>query len=219
MSAADDIGEILLFDEIADDSWPAFDAELKALGAVKNINLRINSPGGNVFDAMAIFNAIKQHSAEVTATVDGIAASAASLIAMAADKIVMPENSFMLIHQPSGMTIGTSDDHATMAANLQRMTDQFASVYATRSRNSLSSVKALMREDRLMTAAEAKKSGYCDEVTDNVRMAAMFEPSKLPPRTAKAFNKALALSASMADHKGEWRRLQAIVKAQMGIRA
>jgi ATP-dependent Clp protease protease subunit len=220
MSAADDVGEIMIYDEIADDTAPAFDAELKALGAVKSINLRINSPGGNVFDALAIFNMIKNHPAKVTASVDGIAASAASLVAMAADKIVMPENSFMLIHQPSGMTVGTASDHLAMAGNLQKMEDQFAAVYATRSRNSITAVKSLMSKDQLMTAAEAKTSGYADEVISNARMVASFDPGKLPPKALTAFNEAIAMSASMADAKGglvEWRKLQAIVRAQMGI--
>jgi ATP-dependent Clp protease protease subunit len=167
MRATADTGEIMIYDEIGDGTAAAFAAELKSLGNnVKNINLRINSPGGSVFDGLAIFNMLKNHPATVTASVDGIAASAASLIAMAADKIVMPENSFMLIHAPAGLTYGTSADHTAMAADLLALENNFAVAYATRSRNSVGAVKALMKQDHLMTATEAKASGYADEVVN-----------------------------------------------------
>lgn len=212
MSAVADIGEIMIYDEIGDATAPIFDAQMKALGPVKNINLRINSPGGNVFDGLAIFNMLKNHPATVTASVDGIAASAASLIAMAADKIMMPENSFMLIHAPAGMTIGTAADHTAMAADLLTMEDQFAKTYAARSRNSVAAVRTLMKQDRLMTADEAKRSGYADEVTGSARMVASFDLGKLPPKVQAAIS-----SASASDHLAEWRHLQAMVKTQMGI--
>jgi ATP-dependent Clp protease protease subunit len=215
--------EIMIYDEIGANTAPAFDAELKALGDVKSLNVRINSPGGDVFDAMAIYNMIKGHKATVTATVDGIAASAASLIAMGADKIVMPENSFMLIHRPSGMTVGTSEDHATMAANLAKMADQFASVYASRSRNSIAAVKALMKKDEIMSAAECKAAGYCDEIVSNARMVATFELSKLPAGAMMAFNRALSAaprpppSSPMTNEARmtSWREASARVRAEM----
>ena len=212
MSAAADTGNVMLYDEIGDNTATDFNAELNALGPVKNINLRINSPGGNVFDGLAIYNMLKNHPATVTASIDGIAASAASLIAMAADKIVMPENSFMLIHAPSGMTIGTSADHSAMAADLLAMEDQFAKTYAARSRNSIASVKALMGQDRLMTADEAKQAGYADEVIGSARMVASFDLGKLPQNVQAAIN-----SASASDHFVEWKRLQNLVKTEMKI--
>jgi ATP-dependent Clp protease protease subunit len=215
MTATDDVGEITIFDEIGYDSYSIFNTQLEALGPVKNINLRINSPGGNVFDGLAIYNTLKNHAATVTARVEGIAASAASLIAMAADKIVMPENSFMLIHEPSGLTYGTADDHASMAADLQKMADKFAGIYAGRTRSSLAAVKALMKQDCLMTAGEAKAAGYCDEVAGGARMVATFDPAKLPAKAMAAFNSGVGLSNVSA--LDEWKKLQSIVKAEMGI--
>ena len=88
---------------------------------MQEIKLRINSPGGDVFDGVAIYNAIKNHKAKVTAHVDGIAASAASFVAMAADEIVMPSNSFMLVHNASGFAMGQADDMRAVAADLERI--------------------------------------------------------------------------------------------------
>src|SRR4030095_8722806 len=94
--------EIMVYDEIG--MWGVsaadFDRELKALGDVKSINMRINSPGGDSFAGIAIYNTLQAHPATITTRVDGIAASAASLIAMAGDKIIMPDNTFMLVHEP-----------------------------------------------------------------------------------------------------------------------
>jgi ATP-dependent protease ClpP protease subunit len=192
-------GEIMIYDMIGKDPWTGdgmdatdFDTELKALGAVKNINLRINSPGGDVFDGLAIFNMIKNHSATVTASVDGIAASAASLIAMAADKIVMPENSFMLIHKPRGMVFGTDDDMVSMAGDLERMGATFANAYATRTGQAPDVVTALMCEDRLMSATEAKELGYADDLSSPVKMAAAYDLKRLPEKARAVMAAAVA---------------------------
>lgn len=195
-------GEIMIYDMIGKDPWTGegmdatdFDSEMKALGSVKNINLRINSPGGSVMDGVAIYNMIKSHSAKVTASVDGIAASAASLIAMAADKIVMPENSFMLVHKPRGMAFGTDDDMMAMAGDLERMGSTFANAYAERSGQKPADVTALMGEDRLMTASEAKQLGYCDEISSPVKMVAAFDMKRLPEKARVAMSAAIEASA------------------------
>jgi ATP-dependent Clp endopeptidase proteolytic subunit ClpP len=192
-------GEIMIYDMIGKDPWTGegmdatdFDTELKALGAVKNINLRINSPGGDVFDGLAIFNMIKNHPATVTASVDGIAASAASLIAMAADKIVMPENSFMLIHKPRGMVFGTDDDMVSMAGDLERMGATFSNAYAARTGQKAEDVTALMCEDRLMSATEAKSLGYADDLSSPVKMAAAYDLKRLPEKARAVMTAAVA---------------------------
>jgi ATP-dependent protease ClpP protease subunit len=86
--------EIVIYDEIGAFGIPAkaFLDELKALGPVAELTVRVNSPGGSVFDGVAIYNALKRHRATVTVWIDGIAASIASMIAMAGDEVVMPEN-------------------------------------------------------------------------------------------------------------------------------
>src|SRR5262249_52758891 len=110
MKAGDGAAEIAIYDEIGKSFWgeetvsaKQFLDDLAALGDdVENITLRINSPGGDVFDGVAIYNALVNHKAKITAHIDGIAASAASYIAMAANRIVMPANAFMLIHNAAG---------------------------------------------------------------------------------------------------------------------
>jgi len=100
--------EVLIHDEIGTYGISArcFLAELGALPEGAAIDLRLNSPGGSVFDAVAIHNALSRHAGTVTVWIDGIAASAASYIAMAGDEIVMPENAFLMIHDPSGPVMG-----------------------------------------------------------------------------------------------------------------
>ena len=104
--------EVAIYDEIGayGVSAKGFLAELGALPEGTPVDLRLNSPGGSVFDAVAIHNAIKRHEGTVTVWIDGIAASAASYIAMAGDEIVMPENAFLMIHDPAGLVMGTAED-------------------------------------------------------------------------------------------------------------
>lgn len=106
---SDSEAEILLYDEIADfdsESWGTTSAKglitkIKALGNVENITLRVNSVGGDVFEAQAMYSYLKGHSERITVRVDGLAASAASLVAMAGDKVIMPSNALIMIHNLS----------------------------------------------------------------------------------------------------------------------
>ena len=173
--------EIVIYDAIGKSFWDDdavsakdFIDSLTMLGDVAHITMRINSPGGDVFDGVAIHNAIKNHKAKVTAQIDGIAASAASFIAMAADKIIMPSNAFMLVHQSSGFSFGNADDMRAVAADLDRIDKSITATYVARTGQTAAKVKALMKEDRLMDAAEAKSLGYTDEVTSPVKVSAKF---------------------------------------------
>lgn len=116
--------EVLIYDEIGvyGVSAKRFLAELGALPVGAPIDLRVNSPGGSVFDAVAIYNALTRHSGQITVWIDGIAASAASYIAMAGDEIVMPENAFLMIHNPAGLVMGTAEDMRAMASALDKVT-------------------------------------------------------------------------------------------------
>jgi ATP-dependent Clp protease protease subunit len=183
--------EIVIYDEIGKSWWgedtvsaKQFVDDLAGLGDVENITVRINSPGGDVFDGITIHNALKNHKATVTAQVDGIAASAASYIAMAADKIVMPSNSFLLIHGASGFSMGNADDMRSVAEDLDRVDKSLTATYASRSKMTQAKVKALMKEDRLMDADEAKTLGFADTVTAPVKMAASYSLRLLPKAVA-----------------------------------
>jgi len=115
--------ELSIYDEIGayGVSAKAFLADLGKLSDAAPLTLRLNSPGGSVFDAVAIYNALQRHTGTVTVTIDGIAASAASYIAMAGDTVVMPENAFLMIHDPSGMVMGTAADMRAMAEALDKI--------------------------------------------------------------------------------------------------
>jgi ATP-dependent protease ClpP protease subunit len=137
--------EVAIYDEIGayGVSAKGFLAELGALPEGTPVDLRLNSPGGSVFDAVAIHNALKRHEGTVTVWIDGIAASAASYVAMAGDEIVMPENAFLMIHDPSGLVMGTAGDMRAMAEALDKVKGSLVSGYAapagrprTRSRRS-----------------------------------------------------------------------------------
>jgi ATP-dependent Clp protease, protease subunit len=192
MKAAEQAAEIVIYDEIGKSWWgeetvsaKSFLDELNALGDVDAITLRINSPGGDVFDGVAIHNALKNHKATVTAHIDGLAASAASFIAMAANKVVMPANSFMLIHGASGLSFGNADDMRAVADDLDRIDKSLTATYVARSKSTTAKVRALMKEDRLMDAAEAKEWGFADEVTKEVKMAAHYSLRLLPQAAAE----------------------------------
>ena len=173
--------EIMIYDHIGayGVSVVTFAAEIKALGDVKAITMRVNSPGGDSFDGIAIYNILAANPATITCHVDGIAASAASLICMAADKIVAPKNAFMVVHNPYALTIGAAAAHRAMAEDLERITDAYALCYAARSKQPLDAVKALMDEDRLMGAEEAASLGYIDECSEPKTMAATYDLGKL----------------------------------------
>lgn len=205
-SAKPAASEVLIYDEIGPSyfgeetvSAKDFDAALKALDDASQITLRVNSPGGNVYDALAIHNMLKAHPARVTARVDGIAASAASLVVMAADEIVMPENSFLLIHEPRMFAWGVAADLLAAAADLETIARTLIAAYARRSGMKADDVAALMAEDRLLDAAEAVSLGLADRTTEAVRMAANFSLAKLPKAAREKL--AAAMVAKM-NHAG-----------------
>ncbi len=115
--------DIYIYDEIG--FWGVtakqFISDLNALGDITHINLHINSPGGDVFEGIAIFNALKTHGASITVYVDGVAASMASVIAMVGNPVIMPENTFMMIHKPFGFTGGDAEDMRTYADLLDKV--------------------------------------------------------------------------------------------------
>ena len=169
--------EVAIYDEIGayGVSAKGFLAELGALPEGAPIDLRLNSPGGSVFDAVAIHNAIRRHAGRVTVWIDGIAASAASYVAMAGDEIVMPENAFLMIHDPAGLVIGTAADMRAMAEALDKMGDSLAAGYAAKSGRPIDEIAALMAAETWLDASEALALGFADRFTDPVRIAASFD--------------------------------------------
>lgn len=187
VQASDDgeTAEILIYDVIGFDIWTGegvtakqFAEQVKDLGNVSQINVRINSPGGDVFDGMAIYNILVRHPAKIIVDVDGIAASIASVIAMAGDEIRMPENSTMMIHDAWGIVIGNDQDMRDMADILSKLDGQIAGIYARRSKLSDEEARKFMDAETWFTGSEAVAAGLADELTEPVKAAAQFDLSQ-----------------------------------------
>jgi ATP-dependent Clp protease, protease subunit len=183
--------EVLIYDEIGAYGVTAkgFLAELGALPDGVSIDLRLNSPGGSVFDAVAIFNALQRHAGTITVWIDGIAASAASYIAMAGDEIVMPENAFLMIHDPSGLVMGTAADMREMADTMDKIAGSMIRGYAARSGRSEDEIAALMTAETWFDAQDALAAGLATRMAEPVRIAASFDIGRFrnaPPSLIEA---------------------------------
>lgn len=130
------------------------------------INIRINSPGGSVFDGMAIYNAIKQHSAKTVIYIDGLAASIASVIALAGDEVVMAENAFMMIHEPWGLVIGPASEMRSEADLLDKLAGSLIKTYMAASDKDEKEIKKLMAAETWFDADEALEIGFVDKIFD-----------------------------------------------------
>jgi len=183
--------EISIYDEIGayGVSAKAFLADLGKLPDKAPLTLRLNSPGGSVFDAVAIYNALQRHTGNVTVSIDGIAASAASYIAMAGDEIIMPENAFLMIHDPSGMVMGTAADMRDMAEALDKIGGSLLRGYAAKSGKAEKDIAKLMAKETWLDAAEALEMGFADTMAEPVKIAASFNVSRFqntPPEIVEA---------------------------------
>lgn len=142
-----------------------FVAALDALpDSVDEIRLHINSPGGEVFEAVTILNALRRHDARVVAVVDGIAASAASFLASGADETIMAKNSTMMIHDAWGICIGNAGDMRSLAGVLDKLSDDIASVYADKAGGSVEEWRATMVDEAWYSAEEAVSAGLADSI-------------------------------------------------------
>ena len=183
--------DVLSYDEIGayGVSAKGFLAELGALPNDAPIDLRLNSPGGSVFDAVAIYNALSRHAGTVTVWIDGIAASAASYIAMAGDEIVMPENAFLMIHDPSGIVMGTAADMRDMAATMDKIAGSMVRGYAAKSGKPEADIVALMAAETWFDAKDALDAGLATRLAEPVRIAASFDIGRFrnaPPALVEA---------------------------------
>lgn len=167
-----------------------FERDLRALGRPKAIDLHLNTRGGDVFQGNAIHAMLHRLSAAgttITVYIDGAALSMGSLIAMAGDEIVMPSNSIMMIHNPSGGVLGTSKDMREWAAVLDKLSDGMVTVYAARSKKTRDEIQDIMDAETWYGAAEAVAAGFADRVESSVAIAAKFDLSHFRnPPTALA---------------------------------
>ncbi|HEY0637938.1 MAG TPA: head maturation protease, ClpP-related, partial [Pseudonocardiaceae bacterium] len=157
------VAEVYLYDEIGFWGVMATDFVEQLIGiAASKIVLHVNSPGGDVFDGLAIYNALCDHPASIDVRVDGLAASAASFISMAGDNVVMNRGAQMMIHDASGLCIGNAADMADMQALLDRVSDTIAGVYAARAGGEAAAWRTAMRAETWYSPAEAVTAGLAD---------------------------------------------------------
>jgi ATP-dependent protease ClpP protease subunit len=161
------VAEIYIYDRIGGNIWGEgttaqdFVDQLKEIGD-QDIDLHLNSPGGLAFDGIAIKNALRQHSGQVNVIVDGLAASAASIVAMGGDHVAMEESSQMMIHNASGIVIGNKSDMRQLADDLDKMDGTIAEVYHRKAGGELADWKQAMEDESWYTADEAVKLGLAD---------------------------------------------------------
>jgi len=207
-----------LYDPI--DSWGGewgvsakeFAAALSLLdeSAVNEIRVHINSPGGEVFEAITIINALRRFDARVVAVVDGLAASAASVLGAAADELVMAPNSTLMIHDAWGVCVGPATDMRSMADLLDKLSDNVAEVYAAKAGGSVGDWRDLMLAETWYTADEAVAAGLADRVETSEQVApaarfdlSIYQPQPVTEQVAAFWDGAAALAATRHRLNGE----------------
>lgn len=211
-NAADpDEAEVMLYDEIGGWFGSTADeliAELRQITAPR-MRVRVNSPGGSVFEGIAIANALRSHPASVTVQVDGIAASIASVIAMAGDRVEMAPNTMMMIHDASGLAMGNAADMEEMAELLDLISDNIADAYAQRAGGTRAEWRARMQAETWYLPEDAVANGLADEAVPAPKAGTPTAPEEEPePDMARAWDLAAygyhGPRAEQPKAEGEW---------------
>jgi ATP-dependent Clp protease protease subunit len=216
-----DEATIYLYDVI--DDWygvsaQAFVKELNGITA-STINLRINSPGGDVFAGRAINTALKQHKSKVIAHIDGLAASAATYVALGADEVRMSDGAFFMIHKGWTYMVGNADDCRTTAELLDKVDLSIANDYAKKTEIATDELIEMMAAETWFTAEEAKEKGFVDTVFDGDEVSNSYDLSEFshtPEKIKQPENKAnieMSFSGSLTDSDIE--RIAAKLKAEL----
>ena len=179
LSVTDDIGAFGV-------SAKSFLDDLRTIKA-KDITVEINSPGGDVFAGLAIYNGLRSSGKTVNVKVLGIAASAASLVAMAGDTIEMPENAMMMIHNPWSFAVGDAEELRATADVLDKIGTSLVTTYANRTGKDEAEIKAMLDAETWLTAQEAVDMGFATQVTQPFSARASFDLDRLPERARAAY--------------------------------
>ena len=162
--------ELILYGSIGSDEYwddisdKAFKQDIENLGDVENITLHINSPGGSVFSAVAIANTLKNHKAKITANIDGLAASAATIITSACDTVKMPKNALFMVHNPITFAYGNNQDMQKTLEMLNKVKNSIIETYLNKAKTDKETLSELMDNETWMSAEEAKEYGFVDEI-------------------------------------------------------
>lgn len=202
MKAQGDSAEILIYGDIGCGPWDEsgvdakkFAEELNKLNGVKEITVRLNSPGGYVSHGIAIYNSLKQHKAKITVQIDAMAISIATIIAMAGDTVTMAANGLFMIHDPSALCIGTSEDMRKEADVMDKMKTLMVETYAKRAKLTPDELSAAMKAETWYTAAEAMAAGFVDSITAASGATAHFDPQKYHYRNIPVDNMTLTFKS------------------------
>lgn len=183
-------GEIWLYDTIGPAWAGMIDAEslhgaLKEIGN-RDLTLRISSPGGSVFDAVDMFNMIKRHASAVIAEVDGIAASAASFLMLAADEVRAAKNSTFMVHEAMTMTFGNKAEHQKSIEVLETIDANILGMYSDKTGKTTNEIAKLLEAETWMTADQALEFGLIDSIIDEERDAPVTVPEGMYQKTPDA---------------------------------
>lgn len=187
-AAADKTPVLSIFDDIGayGVSAKSFLNDLRTV-TTDEVDVEINSPGGDVFAGLAIYNGLRASGKKINVKVLGLAASAASLVAMAGDTIEMPENAFMMIHNPWGFAMGGADEMRNTADVLDKIGTGLVSTYAKRTGKTDQEITALLDAETWMTAQEAVDAGFATSVTAALAVKASYSEDRLPENVRLAF--------------------------------
>lgn len=174
-AASDDDNTITVFDVIGEDFWTGggvtakrISAALRSIGK-NDVTVKVNSPGGDMFEGIAIYNLLRAHPAKVTVEVLGWAASAASIIAMAGDEISMGVGTFMMVHNAWGVVVGNRHDMRDTADLFDGFDSAIADIYEARTGMKRADIEKLMDAETFMGPSEAVKNGFADAVDDGIK--------------------------------------------------
>ena len=189
--------EIILYAGIGQDYWgdgsmisaKQFSDEIKKIDdSVNEITVRINSPGGDVFDGISIYNRLKQHKAKVVVHIDGLAASIASIIALAGDEVHIGEGALFMVHLPWTFAMGNRMDLDNTVGRLLNVEEQMIGIYSKKTGLSRDEIKSLLEAETWMGADEAIEKGFVDsKVSDSMPIAASAIDSRWITRKPKTF--------------------------------
>ena len=211
-AAANDEAEIVIYGGIGDDWWgdgsmisaKAVSDELKKISSsVKTLNIRINSGGGDVFQGVAIYNRLKEFKTKKIVHIDGLAASIASVIALAGDEIIIGEGALYMVHLPWTYTGGNRIELDSVVNRLMDVEEQMLGIYSKRSGLSRNEVRALLEAETWMDADEAIEKGFVhSKVEDTVPIAAsVFKAQWMKRRPEKFVSEQQAIKARLDELK------------------
>jgi ATP-dependent Clp protease protease subunit len=196
------VKEIMLYDEIGPSYYGLLDGkwmvdQLRDAGG-QPVRVRVNSPGGSVFEGQAMYSALASYSPGVIVQIDALAASAASFVAMAASRIEIAANAMIMVHNAWGGLYGNAAEHEKAAALLRKIDDQLVDQYAARTKQDKEKIREWMAAETWMTAEEAVKNGFADVVSQQLAVKACVRDGMFARTPRELLSAAASVSPNVA---------------------